>query len=205
MKSRAFTLIELLIVVAIIAILAAIAIPNFLTAQTRAKVAHVESNFQALAVAMEAYYADWQSYQSEDGLIWDGWLAFNRLTTPIPYIAKMPLDVFKADIPGMAQSTELGFYNLGTGSTTIGIPRNRPMLNGQRAPTDAWMLASYGPDLLDDTTLIQDYPRTRKACPYDPTNGTKSKGDLYRFWVGAHGHWIKNFEQEANPQVAWPG
>ena len=36
---KAFTLIELLIVVAIIAILAAIAVPNLLEAQVRAKVA----------------------------------------------------------------------------------------------------------------------------------------------------------------------
>src|SRR3712207_3721638 len=49
----AFTLIELLIVVAIIAILAAIAVPNFLEAQVRAKVSRAKSDMRTVTVAIE--------------------------------------------------------------------------------------------------------------------------------------------------------
>jgi len=54
-KQRAFTLIELLIVVAIIAILAAIAVPNFLEAQTRARVSRVKNDMRTFGVALESY------------------------------------------------------------------------------------------------------------------------------------------------------
>jgi type IV pilus assembly protein PilA len=52
-KAKGFTLIELMIVVAIIGILAAIAIPNFLRYQLRAKFSEVKSNVTAIRDNME--------------------------------------------------------------------------------------------------------------------------------------------------------
>jgi len=84
--SASFTLIELLIVVAIIAILALIAVPNFLEAQTRAKVSRVKADLRTLATALEAYYVDWNSYSYRNGRAenpdMDGWGGFLVLTTP---------------------------------------------------------------------------------------------------------------------------
>ena len=59
---KGFTLIELMIVIAIIIILAAIAIPNYLKMTERAKKARVASDFETLATALEAYRTDWGSY-----------------------------------------------------------------------------------------------------------------------------------------------
>lgn len=57
-----FTMIELLFVVAIISILAAISVPNFLEAQTKVKVARVQTDMAATAMAMNRYYADHAAY-----------------------------------------------------------------------------------------------------------------------------------------------
>ena len=66
-KIKAFTLIELLIVVAIIAILAAIAVPNFLEAQIRAKVSRARSDMRSIATALESYYVDNSQYPAWAG------------------------------------------------------------------------------------------------------------------------------------------
>lgn len=101
---KAFTLIELLIVVAIIAILAAIAVPNFLEAQVRAKVSRAKSDMRSLATAIESYTVDNNqpppaSRASTESGNWPNSQSFNArlasITSPIAYVSSLPVDVFR--------------------------------------------------------------------------------------------------------------
>lgn len=185
MKKRAFTLIELLIVVAIIGILAAIAVPNFLNAQTRAKLARVYADIDALELALNSYRLDQNLFPpSHNGssFIDPHILRFVYLTTPIAYMSSIPLDVFAAK-----HDYSTGGFNT-IGGKYVGDPYRylesqfHPTIH-QFSETDehkryVYLLSGRGPDAVMNW---QNSPRLPDALAYDVSNGLNTNGDINIF------------------------
>jgi prepilin-type N-terminal cleavage/methylation domain-containing protein len=185
---RAFTLIELLIVVAIIAILAAIAVPNFLEAQVRAKTSRMRAGMRTAATALEAYAVDHNRYPYER----DARLFPASVTTPVAYLTSLPLDVFRVNA--------ISERDVPYERRTIGYFRFLPRAEESRAEvmqwrgSDAdyesddltlerfgpWAVSSFGPDQDWDKIWGGETYRDPILTFYDPSNGTISNGDLSR-------------------------
>ncbi len=176
----AFTLIELLIVVAIIGILAAIAVPNFLSAQVRANCARVHGDMHALSQAIETYRIDHNRYPYFDGYGYPK--RYNPityrlipLTTPTSYISNLDVtDPFLSVMPAEGYEDELfrQSYNY----------RNHECIDPEFV-FKVWVLNSMGPDRTANKGLMTEMWARGLVAPdfvtvYDPSNGLVSAGDM---------------------------
>jgi prepilin-type N-terminal cleavage/methylation domain-containing protein len=75
-NSKGFTLIELMIVIAIIGILAAVAIPNFMSARDKARRTSAKQALGAIRKAMEMYITDQDFYPSNMGTTQTGAVSY---------------------------------------------------------------------------------------------------------------------------------
>jgi type IV pilus assembly protein PilA len=136
-KRKGFTLIELMVVIAIIIILAAIAIPNYLQMTQRAKKSRIASDMATLATGLETFNTDWGTYPltagvlapvDVAGLFYDeitgtGTLVTNTGTTaagetaPIEYLKPGTLSSIVDPFTGSVDYSDGHIYYYSTGTT----------------------------------------------------------------------------------------
>ena len=203
MRRRGFTYVELIIVATLIALLVAIAVPNFLEAKTRAAVTRSRADMNLVKMAIEAYRLETRSYplnrtpgetDPRDLLV---------LTTPIPYISSLPFDFFTTlESKGLRDDWKIEplpyrYFNGAQLDPEEGVrfappPEIDP--SGQLAPPSeidpsfagftAALIWGFGPGVdaegNPDTSPTSIAPTGElTTLPYSSTNGTASPGHLY--------------------------
>lgn len=186
MSKKAFTLIELLIVVAIIGILAAIAVPNFLNAQIRAKAARSQADIKTIKDTVQIYNLDTNKWLvdgndcdgSDECCFPNGNYFFGKTPTEVGLIALQGNNHFNGQIY-MALTSPVNYL----GAIPIdpfgkGVFYSYEDWGCSNSPRGAFgLLAASGPD--GDNG---DWHPSQGAVAYDSSNGVGSSGDMWYVW-----------------------
>ncbi len=184
-NKRSFTLIELLIVVAIIGILAAIAVPNFMNARIRAKVSRAMADQRTMEQATLQYSMDANDNPPHSHDINQNWW----LTTPVAYLNGFLYDPFQ-EIPIAQQlfDSEMRF----TKRQYHWDPYDKRYWSGlQPSYFDPNVNPDFGPRRQSIGVIFGLGPATQyKGAgtqdwhPYEPSNGLYSIGLIRRYVPG---------------------
>lgn len=184
---RGYTLVELMVIIAIISLLVTIAVPNLLEAETRSRVARARADMQSLVTALTAYSTDYNGAMPpapadpEINPLWQGSQQFLdnggfNLTTPIQYITNIPLSPFLHHATPQRPGAGYFFFNYRFHKQRNAWPETTdpcPFAGNAVAAGVEWALWSMGPTKGD--------PAQANGMVYDPTNGTVSLGQVAYF------------------------
>lgn len=199
---RGFTLVELLIVVAILGVLASIAVPNYRDAMIKSRVVKVKMDLRTIGGALQTYRIDRNIYprKNSDMLFFADYL-LPDLTTPVSYLTQVNV---KDPFGPIVEYEERYVSTIGDGGPEKGnfdAQEPLPVLKNSYTYTpyvnfalmhgagvlqkEAFALASMGPDQMD--SFIVDFPFPQfyrmpsdsvRDSIYNPSNGILSSGDL---------------------------
>lgn len=131
-RSGGFTLIELMIVIAIIAILAAILVPNFIRARAQGQLTACKSNLKNIGTAMEMYSTDWSGKYPSPITSSKAKLTPNYLKT-IPTCPAAGKDTYNFTTAFNGSPVYQDYYYVecsGSNHTAVSVTGNFPAYNG---------------------------------------------------------------------------
>ena len=199
-NKKGYSLVEIVLLGTMIAILTAIALPNFLTAQTQSKVARVKKEMRYIGIALEAYKFDNNTYpwlkdigSGPNNFPYNDWTWCGiplNLNTPIGYVSDAIIwDAFPDKSTNSPRRSTYRYMdnnlfnylrqNYGwawaysdnmVGDWVYPVYRGESYSIHPGYSNKVWVLISNGPD-----EQFQDW------IAYDPTNGIISNGDIERF------------------------